>query len=573
MAIRNNHWYNLNEQHYYPLDDTASAISDAGDLLPSSMIADLRLRWPIDYGRYAFISAAALTPNLVTVLIEATDDLDNNPTSSVLIAGVTLPRVDLIAGRTYAMTAFKQGVGGFIVLGSVLDQLFSGRFSTPRQSLLTPRAARASRRPPVTSIGLENAATALTGLVNLVAIPPLQITKETRVIDEVSYDNVLVFRLAQEIDDIIQVNNIESVFSQFAGPCGRRVGSKTCPDPQPVETVNGVEADCDGIFTIDFRGCAVVGRNVEDCAIIVDCALGLTESCTPPYLPNLMTGELPIETPPILIPPPLPPEPPINPDVILDDELVILLALPYCDTFDDFTVMDGEVVPHGFVPVANSLFGFVSDDSPAEQFCCLGPPVAEITHAYGCQDVSISVDGDLVQAPEVASSYATSPPNAQARTNISLFTLDAQSLFRTFSTDVKIVQGQSGSEKNAGLLINYRLNATGSANYLVALLNLDTSTFGVYFFNGLNLVSLAHVVVSDVQVNHWYRIQFSAVPASTTSVGLTARLEGVTDPAISVTINTSLSANLWTEDAANSGFYARRSKSYYSYWRIDEVTP
>ena len=79
MAIRNNHWYNLNEQHYYPLDDTASAISDAGELLPSALIADLRLRWPITYGRYAFISAAAVTPYLVTVLIETTDDLNNNP--------------------------------------------------------------------------------------------------------------------------------------------------------------------------------------------------------------------------------------------------------------------------------------------------------------------------------------------------------------------------------------------------------------------------------------------------------------------------------------------------------------
>ena len=62
MAIRNNHWYNLNEQRDYPVDDTASALSDDGSRLPSSLIADLRLRWPSALGRYAFISAAAVTP-------------------------------------------------------------------------------------------------------------------------------------------------------------------------------------------------------------------------------------------------------------------------------------------------------------------------------------------------------------------------------------------------------------------------------------------------------------------------------------------------------------------------------
>lgn len=566
MAIRNNHWYNLNEQRYYPLDDTASAISDAGELLPGQLLADLRLRWPITYGKYAFLSAAAVTPYLVTVLIEATNDLDNYPSSSTLIAGVTIPKDELTIGRTYFLTSFKQGAGGFIVIGSGVDQLYSGRFRSPRQSLLTPRAARASRLPPIPTIGLENAATPLTGLVNLTAVPPLQLTKETRVINNVEYDNVLVFRLVETTQQIATGGVTESVFSTFAGPCGRRVGSKTCPDPQPVQTINSVTPDCDGIIVIDFQGCATVGRNVTDCGVVIDCDLGLSLSCQPPYLPNLVTGQLPSELPPRIIPPPLPPEPPVGPTVSISETVETILALPYCDTFD-------EAYAYGFSPIGDSLFGFVSDDSPAESFCCSGPPPADTS--YGCSQDSISSSGHLVPGPEIASSYATVADNAQGRTNISIFTSDVQTLYRTYTTDVKIVQGLTGSSKNAGLLLNYRLNTPTLANYVVALLDIDNSTFGVYFFNGLNLLPLSSIAVPNVQIDEWYRIRITAVPneLTQTSVQISATLAGINTPSVSVSISTSLPSNLWVEDAANAGFYARRSKSYFSFWRIDEVLP
>jgi hypothetical protein len=148
-------------------------------------------------------------------------------------------------------------------------------------------------------------------------------------------------------------------------------------------------------------------------------------------------------------------------------------------------------------------------------------------------------------------------------------------LYRTYTTDVKIVQGVTGSFKNAGILLNYRLATATLVNYLVARIDIDNSIFGVYFFNGLNLIPLSTVAVPSVRTDDWYRIQFQAVPNETTrtSVLLWATLTGVTDPSISVTINTSLSSNLWVTDAANAGFYAQRSKSYFSFWRIDEVLP
>lgn len=586
MPIRNNHWYNLNEQRYYPLDDTASARSDNGDLLPNSLISDMRLCWPKEYGQYAFISAAAITPNLVTVLIEVASTLTNNPNTSMLIAGITIPKEELINGRTYVLTAFKPKVGGFIVFGTDLDQNYSGRFSSPSQSLLTPRAARPSRLPPVPTIKVEDNAVALSGLVKLTALAPLQLTKETRVINEIEYSNVVVFRLKEEVQDTGTTTVNESVFSIFSGLCGKRSGAKTCNDPQPIQFINGVAPDCDGVLTLDFQGCAVVGKNTKDGGVIVDCSLGLSTSCAPPYLPTLSTGKLPSESPRVIIIPPKPPVPPVEPTVSISDVVTTVLTLPYCDTFD-------EMVAVGFYPMEDSLFNFISDDSPGENDCCI-----DALSNHGC-DMSASMSSSIDYAVsyslsnslshsfsnsvatvpiyrhiEIASSYATIDPNAQARTNISIWTLDVQSLYRKYTTDVKITSGQLGSKKNAGIVINYRQVLSSVVNYLVAILDIDTSTFGIYFFNGLLLAPLASTGVPKVKVDDWYRISFSVVPdnATHTSAQLSAVLTGITDSTIEVVLSTSISANLWQTDAGNAGVYAKRSRSYFSFWRVEEVT-
>ena len=67
MAIRNNNWYNLNEQRDYPVDDVASALDDSGKRLPMSLITDLQLRWPKELGQYAYVSAASVTEGIVRV--------------------------------------------------------------------------------------------------------------------------------------------------------------------------------------------------------------------------------------------------------------------------------------------------------------------------------------------------------------------------------------------------------------------------------------------------------------------------------------------------------------------------
>lgn len=572
MAIRNNAWYNLNEQRDYPVDDTASAISDDGSRLPSSLITDLRLRWPVALGRYAFVSAASVTPGLVTIMIEASQTADNSPNTAVLIAGVSIPKTDLTQGRTYALETFKDKVGGFVTFGSGSEEDYIGRFSSPEQTLLTARAARAIRQPPIPSVRIEQSSTEMTGLINLAAVAPLTASKETRVIQGVEYDNVVVLRLVESAG----TPATESVFATFAGDCGRRVGSRTCVDPQPVETINGIQPDCDGVITLDFRGCSVIGRNVTDCGVIIDCDLGLSDSCDPPNLPNLTTGELPSELDPVIIPPVIPPEPPVGPDISISESATTVLSLPYCDTFDDG-------VAYGFNVMGSSAFGFISDDSPGEDACCFGPPpAAGASYILGCdtsqsisQSHSLSVSWHVIPIIEVASSYGPISASSQARTNLSVFASDVQCLYRKYTTDVKITAGISGSKSNAGILLNYRITDSGLSNYFVAWLDIDTSTFGIYYFNGVSLVSLLDVQVTDVRQDDWYRITLTAAPnvVTQTSVDMTATLDGITDPSISVTMSLNVSANVFGNDSGLAGLYARRSRSYFSFWRIDEASP
>ena len=273
---------------------------------------------------------------------------------------------------------------------------------------------------------------------------------------------------------------------------------------------------------------------------------------------------MPSEEPPILIPPPLPPQPPIPIPGSLSESIQTVLSLPYCDTFD-------EAHAYHFSPIGSSFFDFISDDSPEENFCCSGPPPADTS--YGCPTNSISESGHWYPFPVVASSYGTISNSAQAVTNISLFTADVQSLYRRYTTDFKIVQGVNGSLKNAGIVVNYRMATATIVNYVVAVLDIDNSRFGIYYFNGNVLVPLTSVAVPESRINDWYRLSLEVTPnpITKTSVNFEAVLTGITDPTVNYSLTTSLSTVLWVSDAANSGFYTRRSKSYFSYWRIDEV--
>ena len=566
MAIRNNHWYDLNSQRAYPLDIAASGLSDTGVLLPDAVIEDLRLRWPITLGKYAFLSALTITEHIVTVMFSACSTLDNSANDAVLLAGISIPDSEYVPNRTYVLETFEEGVGGFITVGLGNAEFFSGNFSTPNQGLLTARAARPSRVPPVSSISTLNAKEKLKGVVNFEALSPLSITKETRIIEGVEYDNVIVFRLVEDAE--VETNLVdagltletESVFKSFSGDCGRRVGSKDCGSPEPLETINGIGADCDGILTLQFKGCGLIGRNITDCGIIIDCDLGLSGSCAPPPLPNLETGKLPSETAPRLIPPVIPPEPPVTPTNSISDSFSSVLGLPYCEPFDTTPGLFPLYFSNGSGPAAG--WAYAADDSPGEDYCC-GPS--------SCNSVSDSDTGRMVTDLSITSqSFGTNTGLSETNINEAFFTADSQTLFRTIASDVKMLTPTLGAKSNASVLLN-KQSSSGLNTYWFVELDIANKSFGIYYWNGVSATNIQSVVVPTLSSNEWFRIKFSAKPTvSQTAVDLAAELEGITDPTITASISASVPSSSWGLDSGVSGIRTDRSKSLFSYFKIEE---
>lgn len=295
MTAINHDWYAANEGRAYPLSDAATLEDNGGAQLPSDIVADLHLKYPREYGNYAFLSAVSVTANLITLTLEAVDDLDS-PSAFRPLAAVSVP-AEVPIRRHVPLLAQSDGVGGWIVFGrGAQDRVgYRGRF-TPRAGLLSPRAARPYRALPVTGIRDGKAGQLLTGLVRLRVEPPLYCRAEDRVIGGVTRKAIVIGLLSgSDGENFLPGENAtqdESVFSQFAGPCAGRPESRNCGEPQPIEFINTVGPDCDGQLTLDFRGCAKASPIENGHGIVLECKLGLEETCPPKNLPDDL-GSLP----------------------------------------------------------------------------------------------------------------------------------------------------------------------------------------------------------------------------------------------------------------------------------------
>jgi hypothetical protein len=554
--IRNSHWYNLNEQRSYPIDETASAADSDGRRIPNSFLADLRLTWPLSAGRYSFISAAAVTATNVSLLISACDTLDNDPDDAVLIAGITRKLSDIVAHGSYTLDAFISDVVGIVSFGSNLDEVFSAVCSGPSQSLLTARAARAFISSNMPALRLLGSATYVNGFVDIAVREPLTISRETLTIGGNVQDNTLVFDLVENRATAAD----SSVFEIYSGKCDQRVSSRNCGDPQPLETINDVKPDCDGVLTLDFQGCAIVAQNTSDCGVVVDCNLSLDQTCQPPYLPDDSEGRLPGDIPPLVIPPP-DPDPPGSDSASdsISDSYSGAITLPYCDTFD-------LGVATGFSPIGPAMFTMVADESPAEDFCCSGPPAAVTTE--GC-DLSESVSGSFVPY-NPALSYGTGQLAARIYTHISLFTLDSQVLYREYATDLKVQPNIAGAQGIAGILVNYKVSGSGLPSYYLAVVDTVNFTFGIYLYNGISRIPLITVQDYSIREDEWMRLRFAITPGATPyAIDLTASLDGITRLTLDVDLTTTITAEQWGTDSGDVGLYIDRSLAHFSFWRVD----
>lgn len=552
MPIRNAHWYGQNEGRSYPLDDKATARADNGVRLPPDIITDLNLRWPNTFGNYAFIAAIANTPNIVTLTIQAADAADSvDGFAPLAVISVVKP---VTLGRMYAVQGYVAGIGGWIVFGNgTTGETYHGRFSSPVQSLLTARAARAYAPLPVSSLQASNASVKLTGMVTLKATEPLEIVKEERPIAGVSRDCIVIrliddtstdgFTLSADVDNVSRVQT-KSTFELFAGPCAGRPESSTCGCPEPIEYINSVAPNCDGVLTVEFQGCAQVASLPEDTGLALTCDFVLGDACVEPHLPN-SDGVLPYEVDPAFIPDPDDePEPPIDgggdSDSFIDNG-----ALPYQICFLD-----------GISPLTDvlGLWRYDEDNSPTE-ICG--------TFFGSSSDSIMSSDG-----PAEDGSWQS---NTAAQRNVSILNADQTTVYRQAVTEAKLLNTVGGASHNAQLIINYREHATidGQFVYFAAEINYDTQEFRLLRFNGSTFNTVASVSVIGIQLNKWYRITVTCVPFGTSgAVTLTVRLE-----ALEGTTDVSFSANVSNYQPSNGkfGVGTNMAISRFGYLTVDEA--
>lgn len=283
----NQNWYTRNEGIDYPIDETASLLDNNGQRLPSDLIADLKLKFPNTLDPYPFLASVTVTSTLVTITIETADAL-TGPTQFTPLA-VASVRQPIVLGQHVPLQGQMPGVGGWVVFGrGAADRIpYQSRFDSPLQSLLTARAGHRYCPLPVTGLRDIRTRTLLTGVVRWCAEAPLKISKESRDIDDIERD-VIVLRLIQDAD----LN--PDVLHRFAGPCAGRPESKTCGDAQPIEFINSVGPDCNGQITLHFKNC-VVAQIEDPIGALLDVETGLSEACLLPHLPDengVLPGEI-----------------------------------------------------------------------------------------------------------------------------------------------------------------------------------------------------------------------------------------------------------------------------------------
>lgn len=265
----NRHWFISNASRSYPVDETATATDNAGLRLPDDILVDLKLKYPDTLGELAFVSAVTVSANLVTLLVSAA--FEASPTVSLPIAAVTLKK-PVNVNSIVAVTALEEGVGGWVVFGSGanLRSDYTGSFTLPSQSRLCPRAAQPYAGWPIQSAGVLDVTTKLTGLVKLKALDAnLKLTAETMTLDGASRRVIKLQLDTTAGKDILQT---------FAGTCGVRPESGTCLRT-PIETINGISPDCDGVITLRFTGEVLATQTASLHGVVLESELSMNTVC------------------------------------------------------------------------------------------------------------------------------------------------------------------------------------------------------------------------------------------------------------------------------------------------------
>jgi hypothetical protein len=534
---RNLDWYDLNATRAYPLDDAATARDDAGREVPSQVLVDCRLRFPSTLGRCAYLGALTVGPGVVTAAFmvasgPARPAVGDAPAAVFAPLAVVSVRQPVTPYRHYPVLGLAPGVGGWVVFGKGCDEPYSGRLSSPTQGMLLPRTATAYRPLPVLSLGKLGLSESLSGLIRLVGGTDIQVLREVREVEGVPVE-AMVIRL---IDDLNR-----NVLSLYAGSCGGRPESHTCPET-PLEKINIVEPDCAGNLILDFRGVRVLPR-VGDGGLVLDLARGLAETCFgADHLPDdrgLLPGEYfdlcsEVSESPSTQPPQESSESYQLPSD--SSESLPCLGLPFYQNFDDCDTT-------GFV-VEIGQFGCEDDDSPDEPYGLFVPGYIAVPRCYSALDPS--------------------------RRNVSIWDdcgYDNSLGLRCLTH----VRPMPGTWSNGGIVINYHLAGVSlRPQYYLALVNPTTNALELHFYNGsmISRVQFARPGSAYLTSDHWYALTIETRPGSTPI--LTVILQGVTDPDLPETTLTLPAAQYGTPDG-KFGLGSINAHARFSFFQLEAL--
>lgn len=538
MSVRNANFYNANSTRAYPIDDGATATADDGTPLPSHILVDCHLQFPVVAGRYAFVSGVTVTDRLVTVTILAADDPENAATF-VPLGAVTLPK-PIVPHVHYPIDPMYPGVGGFLVFENT-DARYIGRFSSPAQTRLLPRCASAYSALPITSLRKQGQATGLTGLVRLVAGDDLEIVKESRVVDDWPRD-VIVIRLAAAPN--------RNVFQDYVGPCGVRPESRNCLK-EGIEAINDAVPDCDGNIEIEFVG--MTPGPYESCAgITLDHSLGMTDICAAANTVQRFVGTdlcdesssssvSGSETSSASVPPD---ESSIS---LSSEEVCIPADLPYCDNFDSQLAERFEVI--------SGRFEFENDESP-DGLC--GEESADAIYS----------------SSSLLNAWSYTATSGSQR-NIAVWDgCLATSLDKRVTVDLQLLANLT-SQRNGGIVINYQSTDGGliPVNYYLATLDQLYGKVRLLSAQASGALITVHEVSvsSPIILGDWYRMEVTTIPRMLGSIYIRVKVSGVSDPAWPA-IQFDVAVASYITPAEQFGIGTDHAYTRFSFFQVEDVS-
>lgn len=457
---RNQGWYDANAARPYPVDDGGTLVADGGAPLPHDVLVDANVRFPRSLGAVACLSSAAVTPRLVTFTFQVADGpLDPAPRP---LAAVAVRRDELEEGRLVPLRPQADGVAGWVVVGpraggGPLDL----RFSSPAQAPLCPRSARPFADPAVPSLARWGAA-GLAGVVRLSGQPPVVVERAVREIEGVSRE-VIVVRL----EDPPGTPPERGVLARLAGPCGGRPESGGCGPPAPLESVAGVAPDCDGVLTLEFRGCADAAPYLGGGGLALDCGQPLATACPPPDLPD-DDGRLPGEADPLDYSHVVPPVDRVEPDTAA--------GLPFTTCW-----RGGDA--NGFVAKSGHWSWGPGGDPYAD---CEGGLLA----------------GQVL---------TTEGPDGPAYRHVAVWEgPDTSTVRRRVFCDLWIGSDPFYVWYHGGLVLNRRADG----GHFACFINYDNQTFQVRRFGGGGYTTLVEEPLPYVMLGVWYRLDVTVDPGA-----------------------------------------------------------